>query len=109
MSEFEDSIREALRGGGPADESFVGRVDGRIETDEQRRRSGLALAAAAAFALITLMAVGIGLVAPALVALLGQSMPAPSPQGLSILAVAAPVAGLLLLAALAFPFVRSRK
>jgi hypothetical protein len=109
MSEFEDGIRDALRDGGPADESFVQRVDSRIEMQEQRRMIGLALAAGAAMALITLMAVGIGLIAPALVALLGQGVPAPSPQALSILGVAAPAAGLLLLAALAFPFVRPRK
>ena len=106
MSEFEDSMRDALRGSGPADESFVSRVDSRIEMHERRRIIGLALAAAAAIALITLIAVDI---APALAALLGQSMPPPSPQALSIPGVAAPVAGLLLLAALAFPFVRSRK
>jgi hypothetical protein len=109
MSEFEDSIRDTLRGAGPADESFVSRIDSRIEAHEQRRMIGLALAAAAAIALITLMAVGIGLIGPALVALLGLSMPGPPSQALSILGVTAPVAGLLLLAALAFPFVRSRK
>ena len=109
MSEFEDRMRDALRSPTQADESFVERVDTRIETHEQRRAVGLALATVAAVALITLMAVGFGLASPALLALTGQSLPPFSAEAAAMLAVAAPAAGLLLFAALAFPFVRLRK
>ena len=110
MSEFEDRMRDALRGAeAPADETFVRLVDTRVETHERRRVIGLVLAAAAAIALIVLIAIGVVIALPDLLAGPGGSLPALSTQPFLLLGQAVPVAGLLLLAALVYPFARLRR
>jgi hypothetical protein len=107
MSEFEDRMREALQGDPPADESFVQRIDAQIGRHEQRRAIGLGLAAAAALALIAVLAVGLGIATRDALARFG--LPALAVEPFRILRFAAPAAGLLFLAALAYPLIRLRK
>src|SRR5262245_29653046 len=115
MDEFEDTLRNALRNSRheesrEPDQAFVARVEAGLERQDQRRLVALALAGAAALALITIMAIASG---PALAALLGGLLAGdivPPPQeNLPLLTFAAPVAGLLLLAALAFPLLVRRR
>jgi hypothetical protein len=110
MSEFEDSLRDALRSDvAPADERFVQRVEVQIEAHERGRIAGLTLATAAMIALITVMAAGIGIALPELLSSAGQDLPALPGNTFLALGFAAPAAGLLLLAALAYPLARRRK
>lgn len=110
MSEFEDGVRNSFRSdAAPANEPFVQRISARIVEHERTRMIGLALAAAAAIALIAVMAVGVGMAAADLVSLAGRNLPALAGRPLLALVFAVPVAGFLLLAALAYPLVRPRK
>jgi hypothetical protein len=110
MSEFENSLRDALRNdAAPADERFVQRIDAQIKAHEQRRRVGLALAAAAAIALVMVMVVGLGIAVPDLLSLAGRNLPAHPGESLDAVVFGAAVAGLLFLAALAYPLVRMQK
>jgi hypothetical protein len=110
MSEFEDRLRDALRNDAtPTDEPFVQRIDAQIDAHEHARIAGLALAAAAAIALIAVMAVGIGIALPELLSVAGRSLPALPSNTFLALGFAAPAAGFLFLAALAYPLVRRRK
>jgi hypothetical protein len=110
MSEFEYSLRDALRSdAAPAGEHFVQRIDARINAHERGRALGLTLATAAAIALITVMAVGIGIAVPDLLSLADRNLPALPGKSFLALVFAVPVAGFLLLAALAYPLARLRR
>ena len=104
MDEFERQMREELRGGQTADDGFVARVGAEVAREERRRRVGLSLAAAAALVLIVLAGLGVGLAAAGLAEMFAM----PFTLDPSVIDVAAPAAGVLLLAAVAFPLMRRR-
>jgi hypothetical protein len=109
MSEFEDAMRDALREGQrETDEAFVAQVDAQVERIEMRRVVGLTLAAGAAAALAGIMVAALGPVLRELVD--GGAGAAMAPDvTFPLIGIAAPVAGALLAAALAFPLLVRRK
>jgi hypothetical protein len=105
MDDFERNMRDQLRGAYQPDEAFVARVAEDVAREERRRSTGVSRAAAAAVALIAMLAIGFGLTAPAFADMFAISLGLVAP----VLRVAAPVAGILLLAALAFPLAARRR
>jgi hypothetical protein len=109
MNEFEDALRDAMREAPrEADEAFAARVDAQVARLEMRRVVGLTLAAAAAAVLTGIMIAALGPVLRGLVEGGGGAAMTPD-QTLPLIGMAAPVAGVLLAAALAFPMLVRRR
>jgi hypothetical protein len=105
MAEFEDGLRDAMREAQrDPDEAFVALVSENVKRLDAWRIVGLSLAAGAAVVLIAMLAVVVG---PALAQLLRMPVGAPvdAPR---FLWIAAPVAGVLLVGAVAVPLLRRR-
>jgi hypothetical protein len=109
MSEFEDTLRDAMREEPrEPDGAFTAQVDAQAARLETRRVVGLALAAAAAAVLTVILVAALGPVLTGLVdGSFGASM-APD-KTLPLIGITAPVAGVLLAAAVAFPLLVRRR
>ena len=110
MSEFEDRLRSQLRiEPGAPDEAFAGRVATRIDACERRRRIGLAVAAVIAVAMLAAMAAGVAMLGPVWAAIFPEAWIATPAQALSLLGVAIPTLGVLLLMVMIAPLVQSQR
>jgi hypothetical protein len=109
MEKTEDVLRAALAATTePADAGFADQVALRIDALERRRRVLLALAMGAGALLLGAMVAGLLSLAPLWARLAGQNWFALSPVALDLASTWAWVVGLLAVAVVAVPWVRSR-